>query len=342
MSSPAKVMAKVMAAGIEQTLKKVNEGFISMIAENYGIDPAELEEMLATVIKEVAKDEGKQIRKSKKTKTPRKTSAYQVFMKERYSEVKEANKGLTFGKISKLIGEMWRSLDEEEKAEYEAKAKIVNGKEKTNKNEKKTKEKKNKKTKKQKKQKKTSSDEESSSSDVSSSDISSSEDETEKKTCVALLQSGKRQGLECGAKVGEGSEFCKRHNKPKAKKPKKKTKAKKNKKTKKNEKKEEEDEMTMTMTMTIPEDEIPSEEEDDSSYEDEINELEIAEESDNEDPQEEKHVQFSDEDEVRIIEEDSATEYVGTGMMRRPKPRDATVRHSGKNRSVDRLRDRWD
>lgn len=322
-------LAKVMAAGIRQTLEKVNEGFISMIAEKYDIDPTELEEMLATVVKEVAKTEQKQMKKSKKMKTPRKTSAYNVFVTEKYSEVQAANEGEEFGKISKLIGKMWRSLDEEEKAEYEAKARIVNEKEKTNKNEKKTKQKKNKKT---KKQKKTSSDEE------SSSEI---DEENKKKTCVALLQSGKREGQECGAKAAEDSGFCKRHNKPKAKKPKKnekKTKA------KKNEKKAEDE-------MKIPEnDEILSEDEDDNSYEDEINELEIAEESDNESDSEsdnesdsEKHVHFSDEDEVHIMEEDPTVEYVGTGIMRRAKPRDSTVRHTGKNRSVDRFRkDRWD
>ena len=91
--------------------------------------------------------------------------------------------------------------------------------------------------------------------------------------------------------------------------------------------------------MTIPtEDEmtIPTEDEIDSSYSSEIDELIIEEEVNG------KSVHFSDEDEIRIIEEDS-TEYVGTGFMRRPKPRDPTVRHTGKSRSVDRFReDRWD
>jgi len=293
-------LSPVIAAGIEQTLKKVNEGFISMIAEKYDIDSTELEELFEVAVEEVAKK--MKIKKPKKKKGTKKMSGWSIFSKAERAKIKVERAELSFGETSKEIGTRWQRLSYEEKAEYNLRANAEN--EKRNKNEKKTKENKN--EKKQKKNQKSSEEE--------------SSPEIDEERCVALLQTGKRKGDECGAKLAENSEkFCKRHNKPKARKQ-----NKNEKKTKQN--KEKQDEMT-----------IPTEDEIDSSYSSEIDELIIEEEEEVNG----KGVHFSDEDEVRIIGEDP-TEYVGTGLMRRRKPRDPTVRHTSKSRSVDTREDRWD
>nr|QBK85350.1 MAG: high mobility group box [Iridovirus LCIVAC01] len=299
--------ANVIAGDIQESFEKVHEKFISLIVEKYNIDLTELEELLETACKEEA-SEVRTKQKKLKNKLPRKVSGYQIFNKERRAQFKNEQKEkkqpvLPFGKISKILGTMWKELSEEERTSYNNRAQAIN--EEINKNEKTNK--KNEKT--NKKNEKTNKNEKKAKKNPKAKKNNEKEN---KKICIALLQSGKREGEECGAKVAEDSEFCKRHNKPK-----------KAKKQNKNEKKTKQDEMT-----------IPTEDEIDSSYSSEIDEL-IIEESDSE-----KHVHFSDEDEARIIEEDPTTEYVGKGFMRRPKPRDPTVRYTGKSRSL--REDRWD
>jgi hypothetical protein len=49
--------------------------------------------------------------KKKKSDTPRKPSAYALFIKEKYSEVKKENPDATMGEISKIISKMWKEKD---------------------------------------------------------------------------------------------------------------------------------------------------------------------------------------------------------------------------------------
>lgn len=53
-----------------------------------------------------------------KSKGGKKLSGYMKFSQEHREKVKEDNPGISFGQIGKKLGEMWRSLDENEKAKY--------------------------------------------------------------------------------------------------------------------------------------------------------------------------------------------------------------------------------
>lgn len=223
-------LSYVIAARIQDTYEKVNEKFISLIADKYEIDPTELEELFEVICKEATK--GKRKRKSKK-KGVKKTTGFLLFSKEERIKIKTVREKaklpeLSFGDTSKEVGTRWRSLSDEEQAEYNLKAKEVNEtrkqaweKEKKNeakpkKNEEKAKPKKNKK--KTKKSEKVIDDDEitiESSSSIEEEDeyISESGEEDTPRTCIAILKTGKRRHEMCGKKVQDGAEYCKPHNK---------------------------------------------------------------------------------------------------------------------------------
>ena len=218
-------LTSVITARILEPLEKINTKFISVIAEKYGIDKDELNELYAIVCKEETKGM-KRSRKSKK-KGVKKTTGFLLFSKEERIKIKtEREKAklpeLSFGDTSKVVGTRWKSLSDEEKAEYILKAKEENERrkqmwEKEKKNEEKTKPK--------KKTKKVIDDEISVESDFSIEEeekdtedayISESGDEEESttpKTCIAILRSGKRKHEMCAKKVQDGAEYCKSHNK---------------------------------------------------------------------------------------------------------------------------------
>ena len=52
----------------------------------------------------------------------RPTNAYMTFAGEVRETVKEANPGASMGELSKLLGEKWKGISEERKANYQAKA----------------------------------------------------------------------------------------------------------------------------------------------------------------------------------------------------------------------------
>lgn len=59
-------------------------------------------------------------KKKKDPNAPKKTpTAYLLFSNEVRSKVKEENPDLTFGETMKKIGEMWNTLDTEEKSKYD-------------------------------------------------------------------------------------------------------------------------------------------------------------------------------------------------------------------------------
>ncbi|KAI8095259.1 high mobility group box domain-containing protein [Thamnidium elegans] len=71
-------------------------------------------------------DEDKKKRRSKKDpSTPKRgLSAYMFFSQDQRSTVKEESPDATFGQIGKLLGEKWKSMTDEQKKPYVAKAEI--------------------------------------------------------------------------------------------------------------------------------------------------------------------------------------------------------------------------
>ncbi|KAJ1634225.1 hypothetical protein T492DRAFT_589480 [Pavlovales sp. CCMP2436] len=51
-------------------------------------------------------------------KSGKKLTGFMKFSKEKRETVKAENEGITFGQIGKKLGELWRGLDDDEKAKY--------------------------------------------------------------------------------------------------------------------------------------------------------------------------------------------------------------------------------
>lgn len=62
-------------------------------------------------------------KKTATTAPKRGLSAYMFFVQEKRAEVKRDHPDATFGEIGKKLGEMWRSLGDEQKSKYEKLAK---------------------------------------------------------------------------------------------------------------------------------------------------------------------------------------------------------------------------
>ncbi|KAI9025093.1 high mobility group box domain-containing protein [Phycomyces nitens] len=68
-------------------------------------------------------DEGKKRRTKKDPSAPKRgLSAYMFFSQDQRQQVKEENPEATFGSIGKLLGEKWKSMTDEDKKPYIAKA----------------------------------------------------------------------------------------------------------------------------------------------------------------------------------------------------------------------------
>ncbi|KAJ1921411.1 Non-histone chromosomal protein 6 [Mycoemilia scoparia] len=71
-----------------------------------------------------ASGEKKSRRAAKDKNAPKRPlSAYMFFSKDYRERVKTENADATFGQIGKILGEMWRSMGDDQKAPYDKKAK---------------------------------------------------------------------------------------------------------------------------------------------------------------------------------------------------------------------------
>ncbi|KAJ2817304.1 Non-histone chromosomal protein 6, partial [Coemansia erecta] len=70
----------------------------------------------------VVEDSGKVSKKKRSKKDPnapkRALSAYMYFSQAKRPTVQEENPGVTFGQIGKLLGELWKTLDENERKPF--------------------------------------------------------------------------------------------------------------------------------------------------------------------------------------------------------------------------------
>ena len=118
----------------EKVMKLVGESLQNLVknlVKKFGNDYEEVEKFEKMCFKIVTKSfegfdeklgkiiEGKSAFKSS-VKNPQ--TAYMIFASEKRSQAKEENPEKSFGEISKVLSEMWKSIDEEEKALYEEKA----------------------------------------------------------------------------------------------------------------------------------------------------------------------------------------------------------------------------
>lgn len=74
----------------------------------------------ATSVEKTAEKPSKAEKKTKRT-----PSAYLFFAKETRVTIKEKNPELTFGEVSKAVGEAWKGLSEEEKMPFIEQAKAA-------------------------------------------------------------------------------------------------------------------------------------------------------------------------------------------------------------------------
>merc|ERR1712117_412222 len=75
----------------------------------------------------VAKEVGKtSVKKDQASKKPRKVPPYALFIKENRDKLKSELPDLSFSEVAKKMGEMWRGLSQEEKEDYNLKAKDIN------------------------------------------------------------------------------------------------------------------------------------------------------------------------------------------------------------------------
>ncbi|GAB7361970.1 hypothetical protein MBLNU230_g2007t1 [Neophaeotheca triangularis] len=76
-----------------------------------------------TTTRKTAKGKTDGGRKKKDPNMPKRgLSAYMFFANDQRDKVREENPGIKFGEVGKLLGERWKSLNEKQKAPYEAKA----------------------------------------------------------------------------------------------------------------------------------------------------------------------------------------------------------------------------
>ncbi|KAJ1847340.1 Non-histone chromosomal protein 6 [Coemansia sp. RSA 2611] len=72
-------------------------------------------------------DAGKVTKKKRTKKDPnapkRALSAYMFFSQDRRAQVQEDNPNVTFGQIGKILGGLWKEMNEEQKKPYQDKAK---------------------------------------------------------------------------------------------------------------------------------------------------------------------------------------------------------------------------
>ena len=73
--------------------------------------------------KESGDKTGKKQKRKKDKNAPKKAiSAFMYFSNENRDKIKEENPGIAFGDVGKKLGDLWKSMSPEEKAQYEAKA----------------------------------------------------------------------------------------------------------------------------------------------------------------------------------------------------------------------------
>lgn len=63
------------------------------------------------------------VKKKKDPNAPKRSlSAYMIFANEQRENVRDENPGITFGQVGKVLGKLWKELDEKQRTPYEAKA----------------------------------------------------------------------------------------------------------------------------------------------------------------------------------------------------------------------------
>ena len=135
-------MSKVEPSNISNALLtkltanyELEKAFLDDVAEklnailcNYYIYDTEQKSSESTATETGAKNKKK--KKTKENKTPRKTSAYNVFVKEKMQD--ESVKTVPHQERMGKIGGMWKKMSDEEKSVYKIKADEVNAVPKTN------------------------------------------------------------------------------------------------------------------------------------------------------------------------------------------------------------------
>lgn len=112
-------MSKNLTTLILKQNYPVVEFLIENIASDYNLDVEELKKNYLGELKEY---------KKKRSRTKGVKNGYSVFLadKDVENKIRNENKDLDFGAISKIKGKMWHELPQSEKNKYKTKAKEIN------------------------------------------------------------------------------------------------------------------------------------------------------------------------------------------------------------------------
>ncbi len=110
-------MASMLTKVIESAIEKAVKNYAAQIAEKYSLDESALVQLWKESIKKGTKSGGGGAR----------TSGYLEFSKLERAKVKAEHEGMSFVDISREIGRRWKTLGEDDKGKWNARAKAVLG-----------------------------------------------------------------------------------------------------------------------------------------------------------------------------------------------------------------------
>ena len=110
-------MASMLTKVIESAIEKAVKNYATQIAEKYSLDESALVQLWKESIKKGTKSGGGGAR----------TSGYLEFSKLERTKVKAEHEGMSFVDISREIGRRWKTLGEDDKGKWNARAKAVLG-----------------------------------------------------------------------------------------------------------------------------------------------------------------------------------------------------------------------
>jgi len=120
-------VTKTITDLIKVSIETQMNTFISVVSEKYEINQDELIEMFKDIGKETLATSKKATKKTK-SKTPKPRSAWLMFSGETGRLIREnpddydMTEGFKFGDVTKKCGELWRGMDDDEKAPWQEKA----------------------------------------------------------------------------------------------------------------------------------------------------------------------------------------------------------------------------
>ena len=107
-----------MSTRIQKAIDESVKVFVENIANKYNLESKELMELWKSF-------DQKRVRAPSQNKG--KVTGFILYSKNTRDTVKAENEGISFGDTSKMLGKLWKALGDDERNEWNAKAKVANG-----------------------------------------------------------------------------------------------------------------------------------------------------------------------------------------------------------------------